>query len=353
MSTFDRFRDHFQPQILFLERNYRSTANIVATSNLLISQARGRFEKTAWTANPPGNPVIFVECRIPSCERRFVADAIASLVKSRRCSYRNVAILYRRNKTAEAFVAELRRVGIPVETREQETWDKAKLESVVALLTLLADRAANHAYKRVVRAMRLGLSAACAKEVACAARMQACSLFSAASRLSKSGAASASSATSGMTSKDRTKLAKFTTGVSRLSRRVQELRLSELVDRSIKLLSIGHGSPKMVIAIRMEAEQFAADYAASSERVVSGISGTTGTAAKLSSVSKRQRLLRFVDALQEDTDRLLGPAKPQRPDLGGSSRASSSSSSSSSSSTPSTEPVRPDAVFMGTVSYGF
>jgi DNA helicase II / ATP-dependent DNA helicase PcrA len=104
---------HFQKdfpgtQVLRLEQNYRSSANILNAANALIRHNQGRMGKELWTEGHDGAPVRLFAAINEQDEARFVAETIARHVEHGGL-YGECAVLYRSNAQSrvleETFIA--------------------------------------------------------------------------------------------------------------------------------------------------------------------------------------------------------------------------------------------------------
>ena len=84
-------------QTFKLERNYRSTQNIIGADNSLIDKNKGQIKKNIYSENPVGSKVNVVECYNDYEEAYVVASTISSLKAREGCSYNDFAVLYRTN----------------------------------------------------------------------------------------------------------------------------------------------------------------------------------------------------------------------------------------------------------------
>ncbi len=84
-------------QTFKLERNYRSTQNIIGAANSLIDKNKRQIKKNIFSENPVGAKVNVVECYNDYEEAYVVASTITSLKMREGCSYEDFAVLYRTN----------------------------------------------------------------------------------------------------------------------------------------------------------------------------------------------------------------------------------------------------------------
>ncbi|SOC88476.1 ATP-dependent DNA helicase, Rep family [Curtobacterium sp. 314Chir4.1] len=100
--------------VLRLERNYRSTRQVVHAANALMRGQPGALDLVAQTTEPGPEPEVLA-CVHDGDEAQTVARTIASLVAdpATPASYGDVAVLYRVGAQAAAIESALGRAGIP------------------------------------------------------------------------------------------------------------------------------------------------------------------------------------------------------------------------------------------------
>ena len=110
--VFRRFLEEFpERHIARLERNFRSSARIVALANALATPPGGAL----WTASPPGEPIRLYAASDEGEEAAFVADEAVRLLRSGRVAHAGeVAVLYRVNQQREPAARALRARGLLV-----------------------------------------------------------------------------------------------------------------------------------------------------------------------------------------------------------------------------------------------
>ncbi|QUW23200.1 ATP-dependent helicase [Sporosarcina sp. Marseille-Q4063] len=95
-------------QVLMMERNYRSTKEIVETSAKFIKRNKNRYPKEMHTENPSARPISVKQLDDPKRQLEYVTY---ELLGEKDLS--DVAILFRNNSSSTMFVSELHRRGIP------------------------------------------------------------------------------------------------------------------------------------------------------------------------------------------------------------------------------------------------
>ena len=100
-------------QLFKLERNYRSTQSIVNAANSLIHKNINQIEKTVYSENAKGEPLVLNAYMDDRAEAEGVAQQIAFCHRTSAVSYDGIAVLYRTNAQSRVIEGELRKLNIP------------------------------------------------------------------------------------------------------------------------------------------------------------------------------------------------------------------------------------------------
>jgi DNA helicase-2/ATP-dependent DNA helicase PcrA len=130
------FPSAFKPpaRVIALERNYRSTAPILAASNAVIALSPERLPKTLWTDRQGGAPPRLVHVGEEADQARYVA---ARVLENREAgqSLKSQAVLFRTGSHSAALELELTRRNIPfVKFGGLKFLDAAHVKDALALL---------------------------------------------------------------------------------------------------------------------------------------------------------------------------------------------------------------------------
>ena len=98
---------------ILMNRNYRSTPQILAVANSLIAKNRNRMEKNLAAQRPGGAPVVAHLAPSPEKEARWIADCIEKSRASEGAALRDWAVLYRAHYVTRPLEEELVRRSIP------------------------------------------------------------------------------------------------------------------------------------------------------------------------------------------------------------------------------------------------
>nr|VFJ67773.1 MAG: DNA helicase-2 / ATP-dependent DNA helicase PcrA [Candidatus Kentron sp. FM]VFJ70458.1 MAG: DNA helicase-2 / ATP-dependent DNA helicase PcrA [Candidatus Kentron sp. FM]VFK09159.1 MAG: DNA helicase-2 / ATP-dependent DNA helicase PcrA [Candidatus Kentron sp. FM] len=181
IENIHRFSDDFpQVRTFRLERNYRSTGNILAAANALIARNQGRLGKNLWTSGSDGEPVQLYEAFNEQEEGEFVVDRIGRWIADggRRDQ---VAVLYRVSAQSRVFEERLLRGNIPYRVHGGlRFYERAEIKDALAYLRLMMNRHDDAAFERVVNQPPRGIGARTMEAVRVKSRAEGLSLWSAA-----------------------------------------------------------------------------------------------------------------------------------------------------------------------------
>ncbi len=99
-------------QVIKLERNYRSTKNVIEAAVSVIQQNIARVNKELWTAKGRGEDITMYQAKDQQEEAMYVVDEILHLQR-RDISLSQIAVLYRTNYQSRVVEEELLRNGLP------------------------------------------------------------------------------------------------------------------------------------------------------------------------------------------------------------------------------------------------
>lgn len=111
-NIFEVFKKDFPDSLtIVLEKNYRSTKNILNIANSLIQKNKNRIKKNLYTDSKSESEIIYFEADDQNLESKFVCTRIKDLVESQKYNYKDIAILYRANylsRNIEEFLSNYR-----------------------------------------------------------------------------------------------------------------------------------------------------------------------------------------------------------------------------------------------------
>lgn len=145
------FRNQYKGCRIFkLERNYRSTRNIVDAANSLIRKNREQIEKTVYSEKEEGNKVVVYASYSDYEEGYAVANKINEM-RMRNYDYADFAILYRTNAQSRILEEALRKQGIPYKIYGGLSfYQRKEVKDLISYFRLVVNPHDEEAFKRVV-----------------------------------------------------------------------------------------------------------------------------------------------------------------------------------------------------------
>lgn len=154
-------RDYENVKMFKLEANYRSTPNIVALANSLISHNTSRIEKVLKAVKQGGNEPEFYNAYDEQEEANYVISKINFLVREKGYKYSDFAVLMRMNALTLAFEQTLLSYNIPFKIYGGfKFYERAEIKIVLAYLKLFINPNDEVALLRVINFPKGGLATA-------------------------------------------------------------------------------------------------------------------------------------------------------------------------------------------------
>ncbi len=149
--------DHDKTTVIRLERNYRSSANILKAASCVVSHNKSRHEKTLWTDDLPGDSISLWSVPDEYAEARVVAETIQGEIDDGipGCE---IAILYRVNAHSRLLEDSLRKLDIPhIIVGGIRFYERAEIKDILAYLKLVHNPDDDLSFKRIVNMPRRGI----------------------------------------------------------------------------------------------------------------------------------------------------------------------------------------------------
>ena len=127
-----------EAQTIILERNYRSTKNLVDTANAVIEKNKNRKEKYSTTERMNGEPVVVHMARSAEDEALWIALTIRALMRAG-APPEEIAILFRTNFQSRALEEGLLRVGVPYKLLGTHFFARKEVKDALAWMRLAMD----------------------------------------------------------------------------------------------------------------------------------------------------------------------------------------------------------------------
>jgi DNA helicase-2/ATP-dependent DNA helicase PcrA len=128
-------KDFPDVKVLLLEQNYRSTQTILEAADRVIAANRRRKEKTLWTENDAGGPLVVAETYSEHEEAHFVLSELERLVAEGCCKAGDCAVMYRTNAQSRAIEETFVRYGFPYRlVGATRFYERREVKDVIAYL---------------------------------------------------------------------------------------------------------------------------------------------------------------------------------------------------------------------------
>jgi len=151
-------KDFPNASVVKLEKNYRSTKNILNAANGLIKKNRNRHEKKLWTENPEGDKLSYFEAGDEREEARYVISGIESEVSRGGRSYRNIAVFYRTNNQSRVIEEELLRKDVPYTiVGATGFYQRAEIKDLTAFLRVIVNPSDDLSLRRIINVPPRGI----------------------------------------------------------------------------------------------------------------------------------------------------------------------------------------------------
>ena len=158
-------RQYPDARLFKLERNYRSTQNIVNAANSLIHKNTHQIEKTVYSEKEAGKPLSLYAYMDDRAEASGVAEMIAHT--HRTAGYDDIAVLYRTNAQSRAFEGELRKRNIPYRIYGGTSfYQRKEIKDALGYFRLAVNPRDNEALLRIVGFPGRGIGETTMKKVA-------------------------------------------------------------------------------------------------------------------------------------------------------------------------------------------
>ncbi len=144
-------------RVIKLEQNYRSTGNILNAANGVISNNKGRKEKTLWTDNGEGEKVHLRQFDTAYDEAEFIAEDIKREVRNG-AAYNDNAVLYRTNAQSRLFEEKFIAMNIPYKiVGGINFYARREIKDLLAYLKTVDNGRDDLAVRRIINVPKRGI----------------------------------------------------------------------------------------------------------------------------------------------------------------------------------------------------
>ncbi len=165
---------------IMLEQNYRSTQNILAAANKLISHNKHRKDKNLWTGEEHGRSIEIFYPDNEAKESEFIAEMIQTLSIRDNLKYHDFGVLVRTNSLSAVIENAFLSNNLPYKVSGGKSFFQRKeIKDIVAYLRILDNPDDNINLLRILNTPRRGIGNATLRQIRDLAENQNYSLYSA------------------------------------------------------------------------------------------------------------------------------------------------------------------------------
>jgi len=172
------FPEQFEnTKIVKLEKNYRSTKQILKIANDLIEHNRGRLGKKLESIKGDGKDIELIDSENETIESNIIANRITKLIE-KGVSPDKIAVLYRINALSRSIEEGLNRNNIPYKmVGGIKFYERAEIKDLISYLRVIANPHDDFSFKRIINRPKRGIGKITIEKVAKAAYENKQSLY--------------------------------------------------------------------------------------------------------------------------------------------------------------------------------
>jgi len=171
-------RDFAGAKVVRLERNYRSTSNILSAASHLISKNSDRLGKTLWTQDNEGEPIKLLLTWDDKEEAKQVAEEIEALQQIKRHGLNQMAILVRAGFQTRAFEECFINRGIPYKViGGLRFYERMEIKDLISYIRVTAQPDDSLALERIINIPKRGIGSGTLQSIYETSRLYGISMF--------------------------------------------------------------------------------------------------------------------------------------------------------------------------------
>ena len=157
-NILDFEKDYENAQVITLEQNYRSTANILDAANGLIQHNETRYEKKLWSDLGAGEKIGVYIAENEKEEALFVVEELLRKTREEHIPLKECVIFYRTNSQSRAFEDALLRYRVPyVIYGGLSFYQRREIKDILALLRMVVSDSDYLAFARTINLPKRGI----------------------------------------------------------------------------------------------------------------------------------------------------------------------------------------------------
>jgi len=146
------FRNNYPGCSLYkLERNYRSTQNIVNAANSIIAKNRGRIPKKVYSRKEAGEKIHVITATTDTEEGFIISNSVFDNALREKNRYSNYAVLYRTNAQSRILEEAFRKRNIPYKVYGGLSfYQRKEIKDLLAYFRLMVNHNDEEALRRII-----------------------------------------------------------------------------------------------------------------------------------------------------------------------------------------------------------
>jgi DNA helicase-2/ATP-dependent DNA helicase PcrA len=176
-NILDFEKDFKGTEVIKLEQNYRSHANILAGAHSIIRKNHGRKPKKLWTDKEKGEKIKYYRADDDKEEARYIATEIERLRRGEG-KYWDYAVLYRTNAQSRRFEDAFISRGIPYRVLGgYRYYDRKEVKDMMAYMRLVQNPSDDLSMERIINVPKRGIGEKTVEKLRTLAAIRGESLF--------------------------------------------------------------------------------------------------------------------------------------------------------------------------------
>ncbi|MFQ5579432.1 MAG: ATP-dependent helicase [Nitrospiria bacterium] len=181
-------RDYPDAKVVILSQNYRSTSTILSAASAVIEKNSRRKEKSLWTENGQGEPILWKQVQDEAAEAASIRLTIEGLQEKEGRPLSHFCILYRTNAQSRVIEEAFRRSGIPYFIYGGlRFYERKEIKDLIAYLRLIVSPDDTLSVRRVINLPQRGIGAVSLEKLTRFAESERMPLLEAAERPEEAG----------------------------------------------------------------------------------------------------------------------------------------------------------------------
>lgn len=152
-------KDFPEATVITLEKNYRSTKNILAAANNIIEKNTLRKKKVLYTDNDVGEKISLIASYTENDEARSIADTSRSLISSG-VNPREIAVLYRTNFQSRVLEESFIKKNIPYQLVGVRFFERKEIKDILSYIRAALNRESWSDIGRIINVPTRGIGKA-------------------------------------------------------------------------------------------------------------------------------------------------------------------------------------------------